>query len=43
MLCTSSYSSLHNTVVGRSDLYFFETQKYIQFLKQINIIYITTN
>ena len=30
-------------VVSPSDLHFFETKKYIQFFKQINIIYVITN
>ena len=29
--------------LSQSDLYFFETQKYVQFLKQTNIIYVIIN
>ena len=43
LLRTSLRSSLQNTVVGQSDLHFFQTQKYVQFFKQINIVYIITH
>ena len=43
LLRTSSRSLLHNTVVESVRFALFETQKFVQYLKKINIIYRITS